>query len=90
MIDMTQEELKKFQANWIHEAELELSSMIDRECRLGYQWDEEIYDQYSDILKEMLSTGDITFTDFKTLEAMMIVRKRPDDDNGEDQEREKS
>lgn len=83
---MTIDELKKFEREWLHEAEIEVSQSLDRECRLGYGWDDMIYEQYRTILKDFLGEKEITPEEYDQLISNIHI-KRPDDDHGEDQEK---
>jgi len=84
---MTNDELKAFELEWLHEAELELSNSMDLDCRLGYEWDPEIYRAYRQILAELFLQGDLSKEDYDALVARIVIR-HPEDDH--DEHREKS
>lgn len=79
---MTLDEIKIFEREWLHESELEVSNALDRDCRLGYQWDPEIYKTYRDILADLLTQADLDRSDYDILIARIKIRHPQDDHDG--------
>lgn len=76
---MTEEELKEFEREWIREAEIELSSSMERDCRLGFEWDRDIFRTYRNILLDLFGGQEITKDEYDKLIGRINIR-HPEDD----------
>lgn len=64
---------------------MEVSTAADRQCRLGYEWDPEIYKAYRDILAEFFVNGELDKVDYDQLLSRIKIR-HPQDDHDEHRE----